>query len=123
MMRLASKRAKDSNHSLYKMGAVVVKGNRVLSSACNKVNRGCKYIKHKKWENSIHAEAHAILQLLKSDRVTDLCGSDLYVTRINKVGHLCMSKPCEFCVQLATSVGIRSIVFINRKGDTERMVL
>ena len=66
MLRLAKKKALKSNHNIFHMGAVIVKGNRVLSSACNKVNRHCKYIPIKKWKSSLHAEANAILSLIKA---------------------------------------------------------
>lgn len=99
------------------MGAVIVKGNRVLSSACNKVNRHCKYIPIKKWKSSLHAEANAILSLIKARRYDDLNGADMYVTRINKVGHSMMAKPCSHCEALALSVGIRRIFYTNEHRE------
>jgi deoxycytidylate deaminase len=98
------------------MGAVIVKGSRVLSTASNRVNRGCRLIKEKKWKNSLHAEAYAILKLLKKGRLADLAHADLYVTRINRVGHCMDSKPCEFCLDLANSVGIKRIYYTNAQG-------
>lgn len=118
MLKLAKKVAQSSNHHAFHMGAVIVKGNRVLSTASNRVNRGCQIIRKKKWKNSLHAEAHAIMKLLKKERLDDLAHADLYVTRINKVGHCMDSEPCEFCLDLALSVGIKRIYYTDSEGLT-----
>lgn len=110
---------KKSNHAAHRMGAVVVKGNRILSTGANQVSRGCKYIHDKKWSDSLHAEAAAILQLLKHNDLRSLAGADLYVTRINKVGHVRMAKPCRYCQDLAQAVGIRRIFYTTNEGTTE----
>ena len=101
------------------MGAVVVKGNRVLSTGSNRVGRGCALIKEKRWDNTLHAEAHAILKLLKKKRLHDLAGADLYVTRVNRVGHSMLSAPCPFCLNLAMSVGISKIYYTTNEGTTK----
>lgn len=119
MIKQAAKEALKSNHSSYKMGAVVVKGSRILSVASNKINRGCQYITYKKWGNSLHAEAHAILKLLKKGKLSDLSGSVIYVTRINEKNKLMNSKPCEFCISLASSVNIKAIYYTNSEGLTQ----
>jgi deoxycytidylate deaminase len=123
MLRAAKRATIGSNHPLYKMGAVVVKGRRILSVASNQINRGCALIHDKKWNNTLHAEAAAIYKLLKHHRLSDLAGADLYVTRISKVGHLRMAKPCEFCEELARAVGIKQVFFSTNAGETECMRL
>lgn len=119
MIKSALSSAKKSNHPRFKMGAVVVKGSRILATGYNQVSRGCRVITHKRWNNTLHAEASAILILLKKKRLHDLAGADLYVTRINKVGHTMLAYPCEFCLDLARSVGISKIYYSTNAGETE----
>lgn len=115
-LRLAIKQTKESTHSLYKMGAVITKGNRVLAAATNHVNVGCREITDKKWPNTLHAEAAAIAKLLKHRRLDCLAGSTLYVTRVNKQGETRMAKPCKFCQGLIHAVGIKKVVYTTNDG-------
>ena len=68
---------------------------------------------------TLHAEAAAILKLFKEKRLSDLCGSELYVTRFTRGGSVGCSKPCTGCMDLIRSVGIKKVHYINTKGITE----
>src|SRR5574340_1102878 len=88
-----------------RVGAVIVKGVRILSTGYNEI----RYSKRtgKQWP-SVHAEESAILHLLKQpDGLKQLAGSTLYVSRILKNGETALAKPCKMCSNLIQSVGIK----------------
>lgn len=111
-IRLAVKAANLSKHK-QKIGAVVSKGQRVLSTACNAV-RYKQGEFSKKWINSLHAEQAALLQL----SFKQLKGARLTVVRIKKDGSLGNSCPCSFCRELILRSGIKEVVYINENGDS-----
>jgi deoxycytidylate deaminase len=117
MIRIASKQAKKSTHR-YRLGAVIVKGGRVLSTGYNEI----RYSKELQ-KGSIHAEEAAILKLLKAKRLSDLAGSDLYVSRICASGRLGLSRPCSKCMGLIQSVGISKVFYSNDEGGVSRLSL
>lgn len=112
--RVASKEAAKSSHEQHKLGAVIVKGARILSTGYNQL-RPSGVLR----TQTLHAEAAAILKLLKEKRLSDLCGSELYVTRFTRGGSVGCSKPCTACMELIRSVGIKKVHYINTKGITE----
>lgn len=113
-MRKAMKEALKSKHTQHKMGAVIVKGHRILSTGFNQI-RPSKILK----TETLHAEASAILKLLKEDRLHDLSGAEIYVTRFTKGGQVGLARPCPACNSLIHSVGIRSIHYTTDQGTTE----
>lgn len=114
--RLAEKQAKKSPFLKHRVGAVIMKGSRVLSTGFNSI----RYSKVSKQPTS-HAEAAAICKLLKDGRLADLCGSDLYVTRFTKSGSVSCARPCSSCEQLIRSVGIRKVFYTDFDGQTKEM--
>lgn len=113
--RAASREAKKSSFVQHRVGAVIVKGNRILSTGFNKI-RPSKELR----TTTLHAEAAAILKLIKAKRLHDLSGSDIYVTRFTKGGKVSMAKPCEHCSLLIRSVGIRNVFYTDSTGGTMR---
>ncbi len=73
MLNLARTKAKESDY-IYRLGAVIVKGGKILAIARN-TPKG-------------HAEVNAIKQASKTE------GADIYVTRHTPTG-MAMAKPCE----------------------------
>lgn len=114
MFRIASKEALKSSFGQHRLGAVIVKGSRVLSAGYNEL----RYTKElKKW--NVHAEEAAILKLLKAKRLSSLAGADLYVTRFTRGGAVGCSKPCANCQVIIKAVGIRNVHYINKAGYFE----
>lgn len=113
--RIANKLAKKSTFLKHRLGAVIVKGNRVVSTGFNEI-RYSKCTKH----STVHAEEAAIIKLLRQDSRM-LGGAELFVTRFTKAGNTGCSRPCNRCMALIKSVGISSISFINEEGNQERM--
>lgn len=111
--RIANKQAKKSPHHQHRLGAVIVKGGRVLSTGYNSI----RYTKELK-EPSLHAEGAAILKLLKEGRLHDLAGAELFVSRFTKGGSIGMARPCSNCHSLLASVGIKHVHYTTDLGTT-----
>ena len=94
------------------MGAVVVRGNRIISCGHNFIGYS-RYHLDRKFACSIHAEAAAIIQLLKKRRQYELVGATIYVSRIGRSGEPRLARPCKSCNDLIWSVGISKVVFTN----------
>lgn len=111
--RIAKKEAKKSPHTQHKLGAVIVKGHRILSTGYNEI-RYSKTI----GKNTLHAEAAAIRRLLDQRRLADLVGSHIFVSRWTRGGRIGMARPCDACMDLIRSVGISRIYYTQDDGET-----
>lgn len=67
---------------------------------------------------TLHAEAAAILKLLKEGRMSTLAGSEMYVTRFTKGGAVGLAKPCKNCMDTIRAVGIRKVHYTTDDGGT-----
>jgi deoxycytidylate deaminase len=114
MFHIADKQAKKSPFPKHKLGAVIVKGGRVLSTGYNEV-RYSKYTRY----STVHAEEAAIIKLLDKRKLTQLVGADLFVTRICPSGNPGLARPCDRCMGLIKSVGIKHIHYSTSIGTTE----
>ena len=113
-IRIATKAARESIFRRARVGAVIAKGERILSTGHN-------YIGYTKWikrpyKESVHAEQAAILRLLKDRRLNDLAGATIYVSRIGRDGCIRLSYPCSNCQRLIQSVGITEVVYTTNNG-------
>ena len=111
-MRIASKEAVKSKHK-HRLGAVIAKGHRILATGFNQIRPSAQTR-----TPTLHAEGAAILKLLKEKRLSDLAGSEMYITRFTKGGAVGLSKPCAACMDLIRSVGIRKIHYTTNDGGT-----
>lgn len=118
MIRKAILEASLSTFNTQKMGAIITKGGRILSSGHNKRRGYTKYYTRGAWKDSLHAERDAIIKLLSKGRADQLVGSTIYVTRLMADGSLGMSKPCALCEELIRKVGIKKVVYTSRSEDT-----
>lgn len=109
--RIAAKQAKKSQHKQHKLGAVIVKGNRILSTGYNSLRPSSLL-----GTETLHAEAAAVLKLLKARRLSDLAGAEIYVSRFTRGGAVGLSRPCPACTALLTSVGIRMVHYTTDDG-------
>lgn len=108
VLHLANKAAAKSTFR-FKVGAVITKGGRVLSTGTNKI----RYSKHndRPWP-SVHAEEEAIMKVLKlPDGLAKLAGATIYVSRITADGNIGCAKPCPACQGLIDSVHIRKVIY------------
>ena len=119
---LAKKVAEQSNYGKFRHGAILVKGSSIRTVACNK-HRHCGFGKrfrdHNDGDPTLHAELGAILGMDRS--ITQ--GSSIYVVRINREGLPRMSKPCSMCESAMKHVGVKRVVYTDRDGRIENMIL
>jgi deoxycytidylate deaminase len=109
--RMAEKQAKKSTFKQHRLGAVLVKGGRVLSTGYNKYG----YTKELRY-STVHAEESSIVRLIKTGRLVDCMGADLYVSRITPGGRIGLAKPCPRCLDLCRSVHVNRVWFSTEDG-------
>lgn len=94
-----------------KVGALVVKGNTIISDGYNGTPTGfpndCEDIDGKTHWYVLHAEANAILKTARSTQ--DISGSTLYVTL----------SPCRDCCKLIIQSGIKRVIYIEDYRDLD----
>lgn len=117
-LRLAQREALKSVFPRHRVGAVIVKGNRVVSTGYNKHGYS-KITKH----STQHAEEMAIVKLLRQEDFNSLAGSTIYVTRFTRAGNVGLAKPCSRCMSLIRSVGITHCVYSDTGGNVGSMKL
>ena len=89
IIKLCLLESEKSNHR-FKIGAVVFKGNRILSSGHNEIRSSNIPSKHKLYNNSVHAEQAALL----GTDWNKLKGCSILVMRCSKTkGNLSNAKP------------------------------
>lgn len=111
----AIEEANSSIYEPYKMGAVIFKGSRILSSGCNEIRgNGRIHPKYKNFDNTIHAEQAAILSLKDWSKAK---GSNILVVRINKSGNFSLAYPCPMCQSFLKFLGLNMVYFSNREGN------
>ncbi len=121
-MLIALEESKNANCIKGKVGAIIVKENRILGKGNNSVPNGTKpctektcirkLLNLKSGERQelckvVHAEQNAILNALFNKE--DLNGSALYVTK----------SPCMICSKILINAGIKRIVYANKYPDEE----
>lgn len=116
MIRKALKVANESLFYRARVGAVIAKGSRILSTGCNKIGYS-KLLPDRPYPESIHAEQAAIINLLRERRLSDLAGATIYVSRIGSGGSPRLARPCNYCHQLIESVGIKEVIFTTNTGE------
>lgn len=115
-INIAMKQSLNGQHKQHRVGAVIVKGGAVLSTGYNKMR-----FTRELQRPTLHAEADAILKVLKEGRQASLVGAVLYVSRYTKGGKVGLAKPCSSCMELIRSVGISCVNYTNDDGSTTRM--
>lgn len=118
MIQIATKRAHESTFHRARVGAVIVKGNRVLSSGCNGIGF-TRHLRDRPYPESVHAEQRAIVELLKQRRLGDLIGADIYISRIGASNEPRLARPCKYCLNLIRAVGIDKIYYTTNDGRVE----
>lgn len=87
-----------------KVGSVIVKDNRVISSGYNGYPSGCQHIsivQDNHEQNTIHAEQNAISDCAKRGVSCD--NSTIYITHF----------PCIHCVKFIISSGIKEVYYLD----------
>jgi len=113
IIELAFKACRRSS-SIYRVGAVIFKGKRVVSIGSN-IKRNVRSINRRfvKWPTSIHAEVCAIINAKQN-----LKGYSLLVVRLDRAGNMSLAKPCKHCQGYIRYVGIKKIYYSTKNGIT-----
>lgn len=114
MIKIACKAAEKSTFDRHRLGAVIVRGHRVLATGVN----GIRYSREI-GKGTLHAEEAAIVKMLRSNRQHQLIGADLYVSRVRPNGSIGLSRPCNRCMDLIKSVGISRVFYTTNEQGTE----
>ena len=101
-LRMAAIWSENSYCRRRKVGAILVKGNMIISDGYNGTPSGfkncCEDHEDRTFPYVLHAEANAITKVARSNNSSD--GSTLYVT----------SSPCMECAKLIIQAGIKRVV-------------
>jgi len=105
-VRIAFKVAKKGRHKVHHVGAVVIKGGRVVSKAAN-MSRP-----YQKINCGFHAEERA----LRGNK--DFRGAVIIVVRSNVKSNISgLSRPCDKCMKVIRAKGIKKIGYINQDKE------
>jgi deoxycytidylate deaminase len=108
---------KRSHKTIFRLGAVLFDGNRVLNVGHNYANKT-----HPQSNNpykTIHAEFDAILGVPR----WQLEGSSLLVVRLNMAGQFVLAKPCEHCQALIEAAKIQKVYWTDNAGEVVSQIL
>lgn len=117
-VKLARKLAAKGNSPNFRLGAVLLKGNKIISTG-----RNYFYKTHPKATNAlrtIHAEVDCVRRI---GRFEDPVNSTLVIVRETNSGLLSMAKPCPHCMDLLYQIGVKDIWYTNYNGNLEHMYL
>jgi len=117
LIRHATKQANESVFHRARVGAVIAKGQRILSTGHNRLGYS-RLLPNRPFKDSIHAEQAAILKLLKENRLDDLAGSTIYISRIGRDNSVRLAKPCPTCHDLILAVGINKVIYTTGNGTS-----
>ena len=109
---LAKKLSEKSDYR-HRLGAVIVKKNRILGFGWNKPSKTSPHSNNP--FKTTHAELSAILN---TDR-QDLIGSTIYVYRQHADGSPALSRPCQFCQQLIKEAKIKKVCYTDYNNFVE----
>ena len=110
----AIKYALESDCPTYRMGAVLMKRNKLVASGRNFFRKS--HPQSKTIYNGIHAEFHCL-----NGVDPDKCkGCSLFVARVTNAGTLSMARPCDDCFNLLKERGVRVFYYTNYDGDVVR---
>ena len=108
------------SRSKFRLGAVLVKKNRVVSAGFNsmlKTHPLQQKFNDGKYTIGIHAELHACLGV----SAKDLEDSEIYVVRLRRDGQFALAKPCQICEKFLYSVGVRCAHYTVNENEISKL--
>ena len=113
-----------STHRRFKVGAVIVQKNKLISAGANSDKSHPiqkRYDKERgfKTHHSCHAEVRAIL----NSKLNSLTGCTVYVYRETKNGVLGKSRPCPACIKMLRDYGIKRMCYTTEEGFCEETLI
>lgn len=115
-LTLAINEALKADHQ-FRIGSVLVNGSRIVSKGFNKPHKTHKlaYWNHFKESRecaTTHAEIDTLINVSK--KVSEKC--ILYVVRLDALGNLALSKPCDMCMEVIKQMKIKKIIYSIEKN-------
>lgn len=107
-LRHALTQADQAPHVRWRVGAVLVRGGRVVGTGYNRYRNNPSQVEV--GEVSYHAEEVALR------RAGDARGATLYVARITRSGELGLAKPCHRCMSDIIGAGVSSVLWTTPYG-------
>ena len=107
-----------STYQRVRIGAVIVRGNYMISAGANlatshplqkKFNDAARRLAP---QHCLHAELHAIVKA----KDEDLSGCHIYVARLDKLGRWAHCRPCAACTLAIRLAGITEVTYTTPKG-------
>jgi deoxycytidylate deaminase len=95
-----------SDHQ-HKIGAIFVKGNRILAKGYNQIRHLKIGKKYTNFDCSLHAERDCLSKLDKEN----IFGGELYIYRHRRTGEPGLAKPCPQCMWMIKELGVKRIMY------------
>lgn len=111
---VSKREAAKSDFIPYQLGALAVKKGKIVSKAFNTRSAHGRMTRQHGYFGG-HAEANALINIDDCDTI--------FVIRVKKNGNLSMSLPCELCMSIIKSKGIKKIIYTDWCGDLQVMKL
>ena len=113
--RQAVRIAENSDHN-QKMGACILKKNKVISVGCNQRYKTHPFIRRFDPHKTIHAEMAAIFSIKDKSK---LQGATMVVYR-KKYGDIPgLARPCSICQDIMRFFGITNMIYTTNEGTIE----
>lgn len=117
-IQAAKQEANKSSLTDWRIGAVIVRGGRIIGRGHNKysgkIEKFEKLLNIELW--SLHAEMNAIL-----DCNGDVEGATLFVAGVKKNGRRVYCRPCEHCLKIIKQMPFNA-VYYETKEDVEAII-
>ena len=109
-----------SEYKRIKIGAVVVKKNKIISVGVNSYKTHPIQKKYNRFRfdiedtnHTLHAEIQALVNIPYGTELNDLT---IYIYRESRKGRLAKSRPCPSCMKLIKDIGIKKICYTTDEG-------
>ena len=116
VLKLAIEEAEKSDHPIYKMGSVIFKGSRIISSGRNQFRSSNIPCKYKRRQHTLHAEQDAV----RGVDWDKLNGTSVLVVRLNTSGKFSLAFPCKYCLETLKYVRMKWVYYTTRTGEIKR---
>lgn len=105
-----------SSQHQFRVGAVIAKGKRIISLACNS-SKTTPFIRNKVCNKTLVDRLHAEMScILKAHR--DVRGTKIYIARLKlSAGVLGMAFPCDLCMSMIKEAGIKEVFYTDDNGN------
>lgn len=105
-----------------RLGAVLAKRGVVLESGYNQL-RHQSAVRTRHYPGSLHAEVNVLSKMIRSGRMSEIKGSELYIVRLKRDGSYGLAAPCHNCLRLILALKVRSVIYSNDDNNFSTLIL